>query len=82
MSLAAPDAGVPFAVVTQFDPSSDVQIDHVAFGAIGFMIRTPDEIAPMLKKAMNCVGPVIVGVQVDYSDNAKLFEKLDQNSIH
>ena len=30
VSLAAPDAGVPFAVVTEFDPSSEVQIDHVA----------------------------------------------------
>ena len=53
-----------------------------AFGAIGFMIRTPDEIAPVLKKAMNCLGPVIVGVHVDYTDNAKLFERLDQDSIH
>jgi acetolactate synthase-1/2/3 large subunit len=53
-----------------------------AFGATGFMIRTPDEIAPILRKAMDCVGPVIVGVHVDYTDNAKLFEKVDQSSIH
>ncbi len=26
-------------------------------------------------------GPAIVGVHVDYSDNPKLFEKVDQNSI-
>ena len=53
-----------------------------AFGATGLMIRTPDEIAPVLRKAMDCVGPVIVGVHVDYTDNAKLFEEVDQSSIH
>ncbi len=30
VSLAASDAGVPFAVVTHFDPSSDTQIEQVA----------------------------------------------------
>ena len=53
-----------------------------AFGATGFMIRTPDEIAQVLKKAMDTAGPVIVGVHVDYTDNAKLFEKVDPSSIH
>ena len=52
-----------------------------AFGATGFLIRTPDEIAPVLKQAMREQGPVIVGVHVDYSDNPRLFENVDQNSI-
>ena len=52
-----------------------------AFGATGFMIRSPDEIAPVLKRAMDVQGPVIIGVHVDYSDNPKLFENVDQNSI-
>ena len=52
-----------------------------AFGATGFMIRSPDEIASILKQAMDVQGPVIIGVHVDYSDNAKLFEHVDQNSI-
>ena len=52
-----------------------------AFGATGFMIRSPDEIAPALKMAMGVQGPVIIGVHVDYSDNPKLFENVDQNSI-
>jgi acetolactate synthase-1/2/3 large subunit len=47
----------------------------------GLMIRTADGIAPMLKKAMATEGPVIIGVQVDYRDNAKLFGSVDQNSI-
>lgn len=53
-----------------------------AFGATGLMIRTTDEIAPVLKKAFDIPGPVIVGVHVDYRDNHKLFEMVDENSIH
>ncbi len=40
-----------------------------AFGATGLMIRTADEIAPVLQKAFDTPGPVIVGVHVDYGDN-------------
>jgi acetolactate synthase I/II/III large subunit len=53
-----------------------------AFGATGRMIRTPDEIAPVLKEALNHTGPIIVGVHVDYSDNHKLFEMVKEDSIH
>ena len=53
-----------------------------AFGATGMMIRTPDEIAPTLRKAMATPGPVIIGVHVDYRDNHKLFELVDERSIH
>jgi acetolactate synthase-1/2/3 large subunit len=53
-----------------------------AFGATGLMIRTPDEIAPTLKKAFNLAGPVIVGVHVDYRDNVKLFEMVSEDSFH
>ncbi len=52
-----------------------------AFGATGFMIRNPDEIASVLKRAMDVQGPVIIGVHVDYGDNPTLFEHVDQNSI-
>ena len=53
-----------------------------AFGATGKMIRTPDEIAPVLKEALNHTGPIIVGVHVDYSDNHKLFEMAKEDSFH
>ena len=53
-----------------------------AFGATGMMIRTPDEIAPTLRKAMATTGPVVIGVHVDYRDNHKLFELVDERSIH
>lgn len=60
-------------------------IDYVkyaeAFGATGFMIRTPDEIASVLKKAFDTLGPVLVGIHVDYRDNHTLFEMVHENSL-
>lgn len=53
-----------------------------AFGATGLMIKNADEIVPVLKKAFNTPGPVIVGVHVDYRDNHKLFEMVDETGIH
>jgi acetolactate synthase-1/2/3 large subunit len=61
-----------------FDPVKYAE----AFGATGMMIRTPDEIAPTLGKALATSGPVVIGVHVDYSDNHKLFEMVDERSIH
>jgi acetolactate synthase I/II/III large subunit len=61
-------------------------IDYVkyaeAFGAKGLMIKTPEEIVPVLKKAFEIQGPVIVGVHVDYRDNHKLFEMVSGDSFH
>ncbi|HEY4813780.1 MAG TPA: acetolactate synthase AlsS [Chthoniobacterales bacterium] len=53
-----------------------------AFGAAGRMIRTPDEIAPALREALDHTGPIIIGVHVDYSDNHRLFEMVKEDSIH
>ena len=62
------------------------KIDYVkyaeAFGAKGLMIKTPEEIVPVLKKAFEIQGPVIVGVHVDYRDNHKLFEMVSGDSFH
>jgi thiamine pyrophosphate-dependent acetolactate synthase large subunit-like protein len=33
------------------------------------MIRRPDEIAPVLKRAFDIEGPVLIGVRADYRDN-------------
>jgi hypothetical protein len=35
-----------------------------------------------MKKASDTAGPVIVGAQVDYTDNQKLFEMVRGDSIH
>jgi acetolactate synthase I/II/III large subunit len=60
-------------------------IDYVkyaeAFGAHGMMIKTPEQVVPVMKKAFDMAGPVIVGVHVDYTDNHKLFEMVKGDSI-
>jgi len=52
-----------------------------AFGAAAFQIDSPDQIAPTLKKAFDTPGPVLVGVHVDYRDNALMFEDVHEGSI-
>lgn len=52
------------------------------FGATGMMIKSPDQILPVLKKAFDTAGPVIIGIHVDYSDNKSLFEQVNGNSFH
>jgi acetolactate synthase-1/2/3 large subunit len=61
-----------------FDPVKYAE----AFGARGFMIHSPDQIASVLKKALDASGPVLVGVHVDYRDNHKLFEQVNERSVH
>jgi acetolactate synthase I/II/III large subunit len=53
-----------------------------AFGAVGYMARNADEIGPVMRKALETPGPVIVGVHVDYSDNHKLFEMVRGDAFH
>jgi acetolactate synthase I/II/III large subunit len=54
-----------------------------AFGATGLMIRSPKEITPVLKRALDYhQGPVLIGVHVDYRDNHKLFEMVSDDSFH
>lgn len=61
-------------------------IDYIkyaeAFGAKALMIKTPDDITPMLKKAFEIPGPVILGVHVDYSNNHQLFEMVKGDHVH
>jgi acetolactate synthase-1/2/3 large subunit len=66
---------------TTFGPLDPVKYAE-AFGAKGFMIRSPDQICSVLKQAFDTPGPVLVGVQVDYRDNHKLFEQVNQRSVH
>ena len=66
---------------TDFGPVDPVKYAE-AFGATGMMIRSADEIGPVLKKAFDTPGPVIVGLHVDYRDNHKLFEQVDANAFH
>jgi acetolactate synthase-1/2/3 large subunit len=52
-----------------------------AFGAQGLMIESPDQIAPIFRKAFEIQGPVLIGVPVDYSDNHKLMEMVHPDAF-
>jgi acetolactate synthase-1/2/3 large subunit len=60
-------------------------VDYVkyaeAFGATGLRIQQPDDIAPTLRKAFDTPGPVLIGVDVDYRNNVKLFEDVHEGSV-
>ena len=66
---------------TAFGPVDPVKYAE-AFGAHGFMIQSPDQIQPILKQAFDTPGPVLIGVHVDYRDNHKIFEQVNERSIH
>lgn len=66
---------------TDFGPVDIIKYAE-AFGASGFMINAPDEIAPVMKKAFDTPGPVLVGVPVDYRDNAQLWVNADLRWMH
>ena len=56
---------------TEFGPIDVIKYAE-AFGAMGYRIGHPDELAPVLRKAMETPGPVLIDVPVDYRDNSRL----------
>jgi acetolactate synthase I/II/III large subunit len=52
-----------------------------AFGATGLSISNPEQITPQLRRAFETPGPVLIGINVDYRDNHKLFEKVHENVL-
>jgi acetolactate synthase I/II/III large subunit len=66
---------------TDFGPIDYIKYAE-AFGATGLMINTPADVVPVMKKAFETAGPVIVGVHVDYRGNHKLFEMIKGDSFH
>src|ERR1700689_4806976 len=52
-----------------------------AFGATGLLISAPEQIAPQLRRTFETPGPVLIGINVDYSDNHKLFEKVHKHVL-
>ena len=53
-----------------------------AFGASGYMIDSPEEIGPVLRKAFEAPGPVLIGIRVDYRDNHMLFEHVHEHLLN
>ena len=73
---------IPSSLYIDFGPVDVVKYAE-AFGAKGMTIRAPEEITPVLKRALDYRnGPVLIGVNVDYSDNHKLFEMVHADTFH
>ena len=64
----------------EFGPVDIVRFAE-AFGARGLKIESPDQIAPIFKKALEMQGPVLIGVPVDYRDNYKLMEMVHPGAL-
>ncbi|WP_099222321.1 acetolactate synthase AlsS [Listeria costaricensis] len=47
-----------------------------SFGAKGLRVESPDQLADVLKEALQSEGPVVVDIPIDYRDNVKLGETL------
>jgi acetolactate synthase-1/2/3 large subunit len=64
----------------EFGPVDTVKYAQ-AFGATGFAIRDPEEFAPVLRKAMELSGPVLIEIPVDYRHNEELGRQLHPDAI-
>lgn len=53
-----------------------------SFGAKGFQIREADEFLPTLEKALEMDCPVVIAVNVDYSQNDELFKDSIEERFH
>ena len=53
-----------------------------AFGAKGFAVDHPDQLAPVLDKALRMAGPVLVSVPLDYRENYKLMEVVHPKALN
>jgi acetolactate synthase-1/2/3 large subunit len=62
--------------------SVDVVKYAEAFGASGWMINSAEEIGPVMRKAFEVPGPVLIGIRVDYRDNHKLFEGIHEHLLN
>jgi len=49
-----------------------------SFGARGFRVESADQLAPVLKEALQCGTVAVVDCPVDYAENMKLTEKLGE----
>ncbi|TGD22727.1 acetolactate synthase AlsS [Companilactobacillus suantsaicola] len=74
---------VRFQEIAKYGHESGVKLGHVdfvkyaeSFGATGMRVERTEDLEPMLAKAFDTKGPVILHIPVDYSDNIKLASKL------
>jgi acetolactate synthase-1/2/3 large subunit len=65
---------------TDFGPIDTVRFAE-AIGARGFAVERADDFLPVLRKAMEMPGPVLVDVAVDYTHNKALGEQVRPQAL-
>ena len=60
----------------------DIKKHAESYGAVGMRATTKEEFAKCLEEAFKIEGPVVIDVPVDYSDNIKLGETLQDSYIN
>ncbi len=70
--------------VSKYQRKSGVEFGPIDFkayaeacGAVGFAVQSVEDLRPMLRKAMEIQGPVVVAIPVDYADNYKLMAQMN-----
>jgi len=62
--------------------SPDIVTFAESFGATGLRITSPEEITPVIRKALETPGPVLVDVPIDYADNEALCQTIDPRRVN
>jgi acetolactate synthase-1/2/3 large subunit len=78
-SLQNRDYGRTFGA--RFGPVDFVKLAE-SFGATAYRIDAPEAITTTLQQALSAVGPVVIEVPIDYSDNASLVEGVEASAQH
>jgi len=52
-----------------------------SFGAVGYRVREPGELRPILERAVQCDVPVVIDCPVDYEENLRLTGRLATGSV-
>ena len=80
---------VAFQQEMKYGRDSAVQLGQVdikkhaeSYGAVGMRATTKEELAKCLEEAFKIEGPVVIDVPVDYSDNIKLGETLQDSYLN
>lgn len=60
----------------------DVECFAQAFGARGYRIRDADQLGPVLRESLQQTVPVLIDIPIDYSDNLKLMQDVQQDFLH
>ncbi|MFA3759069.1 acetolactate synthase AlsS [Yersinia sp. 2466 StPb PI] len=59
----------------------DFKMYAESFGAKGFAVESADELSHKLHQAMDVLGPAVIAIPVDYSDNYRLMEELNISQL-